>query len=281
MRVVRLPSWGVTTRIRTAISARALVGLGLLWLAVFFVLPVGFLLVESLNFGDGTLFEHYERALSTVYLYGLGRTLAYAFVTTIICLVLGYTIAYYIAFESNRPILLLSLVLLPLWIAIIIRYFGVNLFFLPTGPVQGIFGTDFGVLYSTPGVIIGLVSALLPFAILPMYNSLRSIDGELLDASHILGASPFETFRTIVLPLSLSGIVAATLFVFILAAGSFLAPDILGGPGDAMMANYIEDATSYSIELSAAFSVIFTAALLVLVGLFNHVANISEVLGEL
>ncbi|GAB7018265.1 ABC transporter permease [Halostagnicola bangensis] len=281
MRIVRLPSWGVTTRVRTAISARALVGLGLLWLTVFFVLPVGFLLIESLNFGDGSLFEHYERALSTVYLYGLGRTLAYAFVTTIICLVLGYTIAYYIAFRSNRPILLLSLVLLPLWIAIIIRYFGVNLFFLPTGPVQEIFGTDFGVLYSTPGVIIGLVSALLPFAILPMYNSLRSIDDELLDASHILGASPFETFRTIMLPLSLSGIVAATLFVFILAAGSFLAPDILGGPGDAMMANYIEDATTYSIELSAAFSVIFTAALLLLVGLFNHVANISEVLGEL
>ncbi|MFB1062625.1 MULTISPECIES: ABC transporter permease [unclassified Natrinema] len=239
------------------------------------------LFVESLNFGGGDLFANYRDALSGVYLETLGRTLYYALITTVVCLVLGYTIAYFIAFKAKRQFAMLALVLLPLWIAIIIRYFGVSLFFLPTGPVQQLFGTDFGVLFTTRGVVIGLVSALLPFAILPMYNSIQSIDDELIYASEVLGATPLYTLRTVIIPLSLSGVVAAALFVYILAAGSYLAPALLGGPADFMMANVIEQSFTYDLDLAATMSVVFTVTLLILIGLFNHYANISEVLSDL
>lgn len=278
---LRLPEFPSLTVLRERSTAKLLMAIGLGWLTFFFIVPVIVLLFESLNFGDGALFENYRTALSGTYLRTLGRTLMYAFMTTVVCLILGYWIAYYIAFKATRQMLMLGFILLPLWIAIIIRYFGVALFFLPTGPVQQLFGTDFGVLFSTSGVIIGLTAALLPFAILPIYNSLQSIDEELVNASKVLGATPLHTLRTVIFPLSLSGVVASALFVYILAAGSFLAPAMLGGPGDFMMANIIEQSFSYSIPLAAALSVVFTTALLILIGIFNHYANISEVLGDL
>ncbi|WP_226482702.1 ABC transporter permease [Natrinema amylolyticum] len=273
-----LPSLGL---FRDRSTGKILMAIGLGWLTIFFIIPVFVLLFESLNFGSGSLFENYSTALSSTYTRTLGRTLAYALVTTIVCLTLGYWISYYIAFKAKRQMLMLGFILLPLWIAIIIRYFGVSLFFLPTGPVQQLFGTDFGVLFSTTGVIVGLTAALLPFAILPIFNSLQSIDEELINSSKVLGATPLHTLRTVVFPLSLSGVIASALFVYILAAGSFLAPALLGGPGDFMMANVIEQSFSYSIPLAAALSVVFTGALLILIGIFNHYANISEVLSDL
>lgn len=278
---VQLPEFPAVSILEDRSKPKLLMAVGLGWLTIFFVIPVVVLLFESLNFSEGSLLENYSTALSGTYLWTLGRTMAYAFITTIVCLILGYWISYYIAFKAKRQMLMLGFVLLPLWIAIIIRFFGVSLFFLPTGPVQQVFGTDFGILFSTSGVIIGLTSALLPFAILPIYNSLQSIDEELINASKILGATPLHTLRTVIFPLSLSGVIASALFVYILAAGSFLAPAILGGPGDFMMANVIEQSFSYSIPLAAALSVVFTVALLILIGVFNHYANISEVLSDL
>lgn len=279
--IVTLPDFSTPEWLRGRSSPKLLVALGLGWLTLFFIAPVIVLFVESLNFGGGDLFTNYRDALSGVYLETLGRTLYYALITTVVCLVFGYTIAYYIAFKAKRQVAMLALVLLPLWIAIIIRYFGVSLFFLPTGPVQQLFGTDFGVLFTTRGVVVGLVSALLPFAILPMYNSIQSIDDELIYASEVLGATPLYTLRTVIIPLSLSGVVAAALFVYILAAGSYLAPALLGGPDDFMMANVIEQTFTYDLDLAATMSVVFTVTLLILIGLFNHYANISEVLSDL
>ncbi|THE64021.1 ABC transporter permease [Salinadaptatus halalkaliphilus] len=278
---VRLPNVKPPSMLRDRSMPKLLVMIGLGWLSLFFIIPVIVLLFESFNFGDGALLDNYRQALSGTYVRTLGRTLAYAFVTTVVCLILGYWISYYIAFKAEHKTLMLAFVLLPLWIAIIIRYFGVSLFFLPTGPVQQLFGTDFGILFSTTGTIIGLTSALLPFATLPIYNALQSIDEEYIHASQVLGATPLKTLRTVIFPLSLSGIIAGALFVYILAAGSFLAPAILGGPGDFMMANIIEQSFSYSIPLAAALSVVFTVALLILIGIFNHYANISEVLSDL
>ncbi|THE63620.1 ABC transporter permease subunit [Salinadaptatus halalkaliphilus] len=281
MRTITVSSAALPRPVRRFVSPRVLIGIGLLWLSVFFVVPVVYLLFESLNFGDGSLLANYEQALQAVYRQALYRTFGYALLTTVLTLLLGYLTAYYIAFKSSRPFLLLTLVLLPLWVAIIIRFFGVRLFFLSSGPVQQLFGTDFGIMNSRNGVILGLMSALLPFAVLPIYNSLQSIDDELIHASRTLGAGQFQTLRSVIFPLSLSGVIAATLFVFILAAGSFLAPAIMGGPSNFMMANVIEEAQSYSVSLAAAMAVVFTGSLLIVIGAFNHVANVSEVLGDL
>lgn len=278
---IQLSNVYVPEFLRKRASSRVLLFFGVGWMTVFFAIPTVLLLFESLNFGDGALFEFYRQALAETYVSTLVRTMVLAFVTTLICLVFAYWIAYFLAFRAKHKTLLLGLVLLPLWIAIIIRYFGVSLFFLPTGPVQQIFGTDFGVLFSNVGVVVGLMAALLPFGILPIYNSLQSIDEELIHASEVLGAHPLHTLRAVIFPLSLSGIVAGSLFVYILAAGSYLAPSILGGPDNFMMANVIEQSFQYSVPQSAALAVIFTVALLILIGIFNHYANLSEVLGNL
>lgn len=267
--------------IRDRISPGHLIAFGSLWLFLFFVLPILLLVYESLNLGGNPTIEHYRTAVSGVYLDTMVRTFYYALLTTVSCLVLGYIVAYYAAFKSNRTVAILSLVIIPLWIAIVIRYFGTALFFLPTGPVVQVFGTDFGIMFATPGVIIGLLTVLLPFAILPIYNALASIDEDMINASHTLGASRLRTFYEVTLPQSMSGVVAATVFVFILSAGSFLAPSILGGPSNFMMANVIADAYVYNIELAAAMSVVFTLVLLVIIVAFNSYINIGKVLGEL
>ncbi len=257
------------------LAARHLAVFGIAWLVVLFVVPVMLLFVESLQFG-GDRFGNYRRVFAGVWLMTLVRTLYYALVTTVLCLVLGYVFSYYVAFKTERRVAFLALVAVPLWVAIIVRYMGVALFFLPTGPVVQVFGTDFGVLFSARGVILGLTSALLPFAILPMYASLRSVDEELVQASRVLGAGGLRTAYAVVVPLSLPGIVAATLLVYILAAGSFLAPELLGGPGDFMAANVVG-----ASGFGAAFAVVFTALLLVLVGLFNRLVDLTTVLGDL
>lgn len=277
---IRVPV-DIPESVRERLSPTHLIVFGSLWLLLFFVMPVLLLVWESLNLGGTPTLEHYERAVSGVYRDTIVRTLYYALLSTVSCLVLGYVVAYYAAFKTKRPIAVLSLVLLPLWVAIVIRYFGIALFFMPTGPVVEVFGTDFGIMFDRPAVILGLVSVLLPFAILPIFNALQSIDEDMIAASHTLGASRIRTFYHVTLPMSLSGVVAATVFVYILSAGSFLAPAMLGGPGDFMMANVIADAYVYNIELAAAMSVVFTLVLIVIVVAFNAYVNIGEVLGEL
>ena len=264
-------------------SARSLVGVGLAFLSVFYIVPILFLYWNSLNFGSGGLFVHYEQALSDVYLVTLARSFYYGVLTTAVTLSLGYVLAYYIAFRASREKLLLGLVVLPLWIAYVIRYLGIQLFLFPSSPFVQLVGTDFGILFATEGVIIGLTSVFLPFAILPIYHALTSIDEELVHASRVLGAGQLRTIRSVVFPLSLSGVIAGGIIVFILATGSFLAPAMLGGPNDTMIANVIEQSYSQTFDLGLASSlaVIYTTILLVLLTVFNSYVNLGEVLGEL
>jgi len=267
--------------LRRYTSSRQLVAIGGLWLFLFFIVPVLILVWESLNLGGTPTIEHYETAISGIYLQVMLRSFLYALISTASCLILGYVVAYYIAFKTDRELLVLTGILLPLWVAIVIRYFGVALFFLPSGPLVQLFGTDFGVMFNMPGVIIGLVGILLPFAILPLYNVLDSLDREMLSASHTLGAGRLRTFYEVTLPQSISGVVAAVVVVFILSAGSFLAPAILGGPANNMFTNLIANSYAFSIELAAAMSVTFMVALLIIILVFNSYVNIGEVLGEL
>lgn len=271
------------SNVHQRLSSRLLLGVGLGWLALFFVLPILLLVWQSIDPTASNPFAAYQRALGGVYLDAIVRSFYYGLVTTVITLVLAYTFAYYAVFHSNNERLLLALVVLPLWIAYIIRYLGIQLFLSPTGPFVRTFSTDFGILFSTAGVVAGLTSAFLPFAILPIYNSISAIDDAFVDASRVLGAGQLRAIVSVVVPLSLSGVVAAGLIVFILASGSFLAPAVLGGPGNLMIANMIERSFSelYNLELAAALSVIYSALLLVIIGLFNSYVNLGEVFSNL
>lgn len=278
VRNLPIPAW-----VHRRVSSRILLGIGLGWLTLFFVLPILLLVWQSIDLTASNPFAAYQQALGGVYIEAILRSFYYGGITTAITLLLAYIFAYYAVFHSSHERMLLALIVLPLWIAYIIRYLGIQLFLSSTGPFVQLFGTDFGILFSTTGVIVGLTSAFLPFATLPIYNSLSAIDEAYIDASRVLGASQLYSVRSVVVPLSLSGVVAAGLIVFILASGSFLAPAVLGGPGNLMIANMIERSFSelYNLELASALSVIYSALLLLLLGLFNSYVNLGEVFSNL
>lgn len=261
----------------------SLIWVGMGWLSIFFLLPMVMLVETSLNFADGKLLGNYTTALSDVYISTIIQSFIFGMITTVATLILGFVLCYYIVFASRHKMFLLGLVILPFWVAYIVRYLGIQLFFLPTGPFSQLFGSDFGILFSSKGVILGLITALLPFAVLPIYNSIESIDEEMVSASYMLGANKYRTLVSVIIPLSISGIMAAGVIVFILASGSFLAPALLGGPGDNMIANLIADTfrSSFNIELASAISVLYTALMLLLLSLFNRFVDIGEVLGEI
>ena len=273
-----VPSW-LTQRV----SNRHLVVIGVGWVTFFFVFPILFLVVESLNFGDGHLFQAYQRATAGVYVAAFARSFLYGTLTTAFTLVLAYALAYYLVFSSKRVRLLLTLVVVPLWIAYIIRYFGLLLFFSPTGPLSQSFGIETDLLFTSTAVVIGLTNAYLPFAVLPIYNSLNAIHHETINASRTLGAGQLRTVYSVVLPLSMPGVVAAGVIVFILATGSFLGPAVLGGPGQTMIANEIARTflEAFNIQLASALAVIYTILLIGCIAVFNAVFNLQEALGNL
>ena len=273
----------VPSAVRKRTSNRTLAVIGLGFLAVSFVVPLLILSYTSLNLEGGGVLQNYRTAFSGIYLSAIVRSFYYGTITTFISLILAYTLAYYIVFHSKYKFFLLSLVVLPFWVAYIIRYLGVQLFLSPSGPVVILFGTNFGLLFSSLGVIIGLTSALMPFAVLPIYNSLNSIDESFIQASRVMGAGRARTLISVIFPLSLSGIVAGGLIEFILATGSFLAPAVLGGPDQTMIANIIQItySQSFNIELAAAIAILYTVILTAVLMIFNSVVDIGEVLGNL
>ena len=226
-----------------------------LWLGVLLLAPLGIIAVYSVwhvanyNLVPGFSLRNYERALSSIYIGIGGRTLLIALKTTVLSLLIGYPVAYYLARTVRRyRIALLMLVITPLWTSYLVRTFAwmmilgrnglINQALLRTGlvsaPVEWL-------LYSDFAVTLALVHIYLPFMVLPIYAVLEKLDGRLIEAARDLGASPARIFLTVVLPLSLSGVVTGSLFVFVPSMGAFVTPDLLGGTSALMMGNVIAD----------------------------------------
>lgn len=270
----------VGERLQGRVSNRHLAYLGVGFVGVFFVLPIFLLIPESLNLGSSTPFESYRRAMDGIYVDAFVRSFVFGLVTTAVTLALAYLLAYYLAFATERVRIAMTLIIVPLWIAYIVRYFGILLFLSPAGPFANVTGIDPDLLFTTPAVIIGLANVYLPFAVLPLYNSLNAIDEALIDASRVLGANKWWTIAKVIFPLSLPGLVAAGLIVFILAAGSFLGPAVLGGPRQAMIANVIAQAflENFNIQFASALAIIYTVLLVGFLVAFNTVFDLQEVL---
>ncbi|WP_244531452.1 ABC transporter permease [Halogranum amylolyticum] len=265
------------------VGNRHLAALGLGFVGVFFVLPILLLVPESLALGTSAPFQAYSRAMQGIYVNAFVRSFLYGIMTTVATLSLAYLIAYYLAFAARRIRMAMTLVIVPLWIAYIVRYFGILLFFSPAGPLADATGYEPSILFTTPAVVIGLANVYLPFAVLPIYNSLNAIDRELVSASRVLGATNWRTIISVIFPLSLPGLVAAGLIVFILAAGSFLGPAVLGGPKQTMIANVIAQAflDNFNIQFASALAIIYTVLLVGLLLVFNTAFDLREVLGNI
>jgi spermidine/putrescine transport system permease protein len=225
---------------------------GTLWLLVFFLIPILIMLVYSVmprgiygGVDPGFTLEHYRRFFDRLYLDILQRTFVWSMACTVICLVLGYPVAYVIARAGRWKSFLLFLVVLPFWTSFLVRTFAMIFLLRDTGLINNWLlklGVDpIAMLYTPFAVMAGLVYGFLPFMILPIYASLEKLDFSLLEAAEVLGARPAERFRRVTLPLSMPGVVAGCLLVFIPALGSFLTSDLLGGAKQMMIGNLVQN----------------------------------------
>lgn len=226
---------------------------GTFWLLVFFLIPLGFLFVLSFSSKAGivdytyfTGLSNYVEAFNPDIVKIFFRTVWWSALATVGCLLVGYPIAFGICFmpEKWRPLALL-LIVLPFWINLLIRTYALKSVMGANGVINtflGWFGIEkIEMLGTTPAVIFGLVYVFLPFMILPLYSTIERLDKSFLEASLDLGATQFQTFRKVTLPLTMPGVVTGIILVFIPCLGMFLIPDELGGASSAMIGNIINN----------------------------------------
>jgi spermidine/putrescine transport system permease protein len=268
---------------------------GLLWLALFFVVPFYSLVATSLYDPDGSVFAGYEMtwqfsnyvdALKD-YWQPLLRSFLYAGLATLFCLVLGYVLAYAIAFKAGRwKNLMLVLVIAPFFTSFLVRTLSWKLILADDGFIVNtlqflqILGED-GRLLATPvAVIAGLTYNFLPFMVLPLFASIDKIDHRLIEAGGDLYASPFVGFWKVTWPLSLPGVVSGTLLTFIPAAGDYINAELLGSPNQRMVGNVIQnlftDANNY--PAAGALSMILMLIIVVMVLFYVRRAGTEELL---
>ena len=213
---------------------------------VFFliVIPIGWLFYMSFIGRDGTLsMENYARMLkSKAYVRIFLTTFKISFLTTLICAVLGYPLAYFMSQLSNRWANICMIgVLIPFWTSLLVRTYAWLVLLQKKGVVNS-FAIDIGLIsepikfvHNTSGTLIGMVHIMLPFLILPLYANMKAIDKDCLKAASSLGATPTRAFWTVFFPLSIPGLLAGLLIVFVLCLGFYVTPAVLGG-GKVIMA---------------------------------------------
>lgn len=275
---------------RPEARAWALLAPGGFWLLAFFLVPIlimfGYSLMPRGIYGGvepGFTLEHYARFIDPLYLAVLQRTFVWSIACTIICLVLGYPVAYAIVRSGRWRTLLLFLVVLPFWTSFLVRTFAMIFLMRDTGLINswlvglGIIEQPLSLLYTPFAVMVGLVYGFLPFMILPIYASLEKVDPSLLEAAEVLGARPGARFRTVTLPLSMPGVVAGCLLVFIPALGSFLTADLLGGAKQVMIGNLVQNqfSSARNWPFGSAASFIVMALVLAAVMLYLRVKDRS------
>ena len=264
--------------------------------AVFFllVIPVCFIVVYSFwlraptgNDIPAFQFGNYAKFFADFFYPSiLIRTIRVSLETVFLCLIMGYIPAYFFyRSESRHKSVLLLLIMLPFWISFIIRTLSWINILGDTGLINhlflrfGIISDSLSMLYNEGAVLLGLIQYLLPFMILNIYVSLEGIDKSLAEAARSLGCTEWQAFREVTLPLSLPGVSAGCLLVFVLTSGTYLPPMILGGPGNEMIANLIFKRVIGTLDwpFGSAISVILLSLLCVIIYTYNRYLGINQV----
>jgi len=267
---------------------------GLAYLALFFAVPLGYLLVESLKTGNFDVGYSFDWAWGnywdgiTRYRSHFVRSIQYAGIATVLALLFSYPLAYWIAFRGGRwKNLLLLFIVAPFFVTYLIRTLAWQSILADSGPVVGFFrdvgllGDDGRLLATSTAVVAGLTYNFLPFMALPLYVSLEQIDHDLIEAAQDLYASRWRAFLRVTLPLSLPGVVAGTLLTFIPAAGDFINAQLLGSTHQHMIGNVIQskflELTDYPAAASMSF--ILMAAILLFVALYAKAVGTEKLTG--
>jgi spermidine/putrescine transport system permease protein len=234
----------------------------------------GFAPIEDLwaHLASGTFLDNYERAFQGIYLAIFWRSLWIAASTTILCLLAGYPLAYWLALHLPgkwRPLGILGVVI-PFWTSFVVRTFAWVWILRTEGLINnvllglGLISEPLQLLYSEPAVLMGLVYGELPFMILPIYASLERLDRSLLEASADLGANPATTFLKVTWPLTLPGVAAGIVLVFVPSVGQYLISDMLGGARSMLVGNLIQNQFFGGKNQPFGFAVSFMLTALVL-----------------
>ena len=286
---------------------RFVIGVPYTWLFVFFLLP--FLILMYISFVDmgadispfkpiwdpvsGVLHLKYENYLSifrteegapwfqTLYVEAYIRSIWYALVTAILCLLIGYPFSYFIARSepSVRPALLL-MVMLPFWTSFLLRVYAWKGLLADQGVINrfmmavGIINEPIPMLYTDISMLVGMTYVYLPFMILPLYANLVKMDFRLLEAAYDLGTTPFKAFWLVTVPLSKAGIIAGFMLVFIPCVGEFVIPSLLGGPENLMIGRVVWDEmfTANDWPKATALAVTMIALIIVPLAVYYHYA---------
>lgn len=285
-------------------SRRTVIGIPFTWLFLFFFLP--FLILVYISFVDmgnsihpfkplwdpvtGVLSLKYENYWSifrsadgawfkTIYIEAYVRSVWYALCTALLCLLIGYPFAYFIARSapSIRPALLL-LVMLPFWTSFLLRVYAWKGILGDYGVINkalmamGLTSQPLHLLYTDVSMLVGMTYVYLPFMILPLYANLVKMDFRLLEAAYDLGATPFKAFWLITVPLSKAGIIAGFMLVFIPSVGEFVIPSLLGGPENIMIGRVVWDEmfTSNNWPRASALAVVMILLIIVPLALYYH-----------
>lgn len=265
---------------------------GLLWLTLFFALPLVAMLVISFYqrgvYGQlipAFTLDNYIRFFEPLYLRILWDTLGIAVVTTIGTLLLAYPLAFYITrLPRNQQTIWLILIMIPFWINFLIRSYAWVIILRSQGVVNstllhfGIIDVPLSLLYNWGAVMLGMIYTLLPFMVLPLYVSLEKLDGRKLEAAYDLGAKPWQAFWHVTLPLTKSGIMIGSILVFVSSLGMFVVPDIMGGAKSILLGNVIQNQflSARDWPFGAAISIIMMILSAALIALYYKAMQWEE-----
>ena len=290
---------------------RFVIGVPYTWLLVFFLLP--FLILLYISFVDmgndihpfkpiwdsstgllklkyenyGSIFQNTDGGalFDTLYVDAYLRSIGYALCTALLCLLLGYPFAYFIARSSPgvRPALLM-MVMLPFWTSFLLRVYAWKGILADQGVINqtllslGLISEPIQMLYTDVSLLVGMTYVYLPFMVLPLYATLVKLDFRLLEAAYDLGASPFQAFWLVTVPLSKAGIVAGFMLVFIPSVGEFVIPSLLGGPENIMIGRVVWDEmfTGNNWPRASALAVVMIGLIVVPLAIYYHYTGESS-----
>jgi spermidine/putrescine transport system permease protein len=250
------------------------------WILLFILIPNLMLLITSFLKRDahqlispGFTLTHYRSLFDPVYFNIFWKSFVLSGITTLITLLLGFPFAFILTrFAKSMQRILLLMIIIPFWTSSLIRTYALIIILKANGTLNTILlkariiSAPLEILYTDTAVYIGLVYTLLPFMILPLFAALEKIDFKLIEAGFDLGASPCQVFRKIILPLSLPGVMAGSIMVFLPAMGLFFVPDLLGGAKSMLLGNLIRNQflVSGNWPFGAAASIFMTVVMLIM-----------------
>ena len=279
--VERSRPWLLLSPALTAILFLVVIPMGIIFMYSFYLYVEAGIDRPAFQFGNWTEF------FTDSYYHGaIWKTLNISIMATVICAVAGYVPAYFIATTSfKHKWLLMLLLILPFWVSFIIRTYSWihvlgNQGFINTALLYfGVIDAPIKLLYTEGSVVMGMIHFLLPYMVLNIYVSLEGIDRNLVSAARTLGSTPWQAFREVTLPLSLPGLAAGSLLCFVLSAGTFVTPQILGGPRDFMFGNLIFDALMDELNwpMGATLSFVMLVMLGTIVIIYNRIMGLSQI----